>query len=61
MSIIIAPNTMASMEQNGCEKKRSLDQLGEVFKNLQMPKEILRPDYLKLLMQLHQDKIEFPQ
>ena len=35
------------------------EQLGEVFKNLQMPEEIIASRLLKLSMQLHQDKIEF--
>ena len=58
MSITIAPNTMASMVQNGYEKKQITEQLGTIFKSLQMPKEILK-QIIETLNEVHQDKIEF--
>ena len=46
---------MASMEQNGCEKKKLLSNWAKVFKNLQMPEDIL-DEIIETLNAAHQDK-----
>ena len=46
------------MGQNGCEKKTITEQLGAVFKNLQMPEDIV-DQIIETLNEVHEDKIEF--